>query len=158
MQLRSRNHLSRNFRCFLQFFIQKRQTRTARTEIAAYFSATCISCIFLHTQKTRIASKAGSREELWCWRCFGSGIFGSSLASNEDDDDDNDGTKIFCNCNFEREQNARIFSASINCRFALSSIWCRGGMRPAKTQLYILLVAVFMSVAILITRYDCLSN
>lgn len=41
---------------------------------------------------------------------------------NDDVDDDDDGTKIFCNCNFEREQNARIFSASINCRFALSSI------------------------------------
>lgn len=33
---------------------------------------------FAHS-KTRIASKAGSREELWCWRCFGPGISGLQL-------------------------------------------------------------------------------
>lgn len=151
-----RKHLPGNFwlfslhndLCYIQNWQREKERREEET-IAAYFYATCISCIFLNTQRLTKSNKKLHHKRTWTRKeiimlfNLSSFLRVSEMKSTTTTTDD--GSKIF-----EFASQMECFSASINCRSVASSIWCRDGMRSTKTRFHILCAKI------LIMRYDCL--
>lgn len=157
----SRNHLSRNFgsSLFASIYDSPKNGNDGRKSERLL----CILLCYMHfvnffrhsTSRSEIASKARKRRKIMMLPMFGSfsRIF---LGLQLNDDDDDDGTKIFCNCNFctWRQKNV-CFRHQLTEVLLCPPSDVVVGMWPTKTQFHILSKDFSaVCVEILITRYD----